>query len=63
MLSRTSMDRLLNKIKSSALKDGKIEAIHGLLEQHKNLFVGEIMQIGAVILKIFSRVQWPPLIL
>jgi len=35
---RTSLDKLLNKIDcSSALKDGKIKAIHDLLEQQQTL--------------------------
>jgi len=41
MLSRTSLDRLLNKIDSSGVsKDGKIEAaVHGLLEQQQTLCI------------------------
>jgi len=39
MLSRTSLDRLLNRIDSSSVsKDGKTEAVmHGLLEQQQTL--------------------------
>jgi len=38
ILSRTSLDRLLNKIDSSIIsQDGKIEAIHGLPEQQETL--------------------------
>jgi len=34
LFSRTSLDKLLNKIDcSNVLKDGKIEAVHDLLEQ------------------------------
>jgi len=34
MFSRTSLDKLLNKIDcSSVLKDGKTEAVHDLLEK------------------------------
>jgi len=40
MLSRTSMDRLLNKTDSSSvLKDGKTESVHGLLQHQSFLYV------------------------
>jgi len=42
MFSRTSLDKLLNKIDCSnvhVLKDGKIEAVHDLLEQQKVLYL------------------------
>jgi len=40
MLSRTSLNRMLNKIDSSSVsKDGKIEVIHGLLEQQQTFNV------------------------
>ena len=38
ILSRTSVERLLNKINSiSVSKEGKIEAVHGLLQQQETL--------------------------
>ena len=40
MFRRTSLNKLLNKIDcSNALKDGKVEAVHDLLEQQQVLYV------------------------
>jgi len=40
MFSRTSIVKLLNKIDcSNVLKDGKIEAVHDLLEQQQALYL------------------------
>jgi len=43
LFSGTSLDKLLNKIHcSKVLKDGKIEAVHDLLEQQQALYLLEI---------------------
>jgi len=40
MFSRTSLDKLLNKMDySSVMKDGKIEAFHNLFEQQQALYL------------------------
>jgi len=46
MFSRISLDRLLNKIdRRSVSKDGKIEAVHGVLKQQQTLclLVGDLI--------------------
>jgi len=43
LFSIISLDKLLNKIDySNALKDGKIEAVHDLLEQQQALYLWAI---------------------